>query len=252
MIPKTFFNKMAKDLGYTERPYVRIEELIDRVNWLLEPNIEWTRVALNFDNFQGACGTTTMDGYTVTQATTGAVSIVNGVLLIDSAGGGEGQGLNVQKTTGPYFVPAANRTIWFKCRFKVVDNANDVQLFIGLAEADTTLITSSEMDETNSDFVGFSIEKDAAGAMKCHACNTTDGDEDTAATLVNDTWTEVAFRINGVTSIDFWIDGTKATLSNITADNIPTSNLIPSFVCQADDGGTDPILHVKYYEVMAN
>lgn len=190
----------------------------------------------------------TMAGYTVTQASAGTFALtdeVGGVALADSASGTQHQGVNVQKL-GECFKPAADKDIWYECRFKVVDTAITPQLFVGLADIDGTLLPSGALD-ANADYVGLTVLTTLAGVSELSACKATAQSQVTGIkTLVEDTYVKFAFKISGVTKIEYWIDDVKGSSTLLTA-NIPIVDLTPTFVCQTDST-TDPILHIDYYK----
>lgn len=190
----------------------------------------------------------TMAGYTVTQATSGTFALtdeVGGVALVDCGAGTQHQGANVQKLGLP-FKPAASKDIWYECRFKVVDTAITPQLFVGLADIDATLLPSGALD-ANADYVGLTVLTTLAGVSQLSACKATNQVQVTGIkTLVEDTYVRFAFKITGVTKIEYWIDGVKGSSSLLTA-GIPIVDMTPTFVCQADST-TDPILHLDYYK----
>ena len=205
-----------------------------------DPNVAHS-IFEDFNNIDAA----TLAGYTVTQASAGTFALsdaAGGVALVDSGSATVTQGANVQKL-GECFKPAVGNDIWFECRVKVADTFDKAELFIGLAITDTTIIDTSSNSST--DHVGwqcvtddgvllFSAEKGGTGATKA------------AATIAEDTWITLGFKVNGVTSIEHWVNGVKIATTHLTA-NISVAELTPSFVCQS--GGTnDPILHIDWFK----
>jgi len=200
----------------------------------------------DFSNFPAAPSGTTLAGWTVTQATTGQVSLESaantpgGVLLIDSNSATATQGVQIQKAD-LIFKPAAGKDMWFECRLKIVDTFDKAEIFAGLSEIDTTLIASSANSSANhigwqcvtdDGVLLFSSEKAGTGATKA------------SVTIEEDTFLTLGFKINGVTDIEHWVNGAKIATTHVTA-NIPTVALSPSFVCQS--GGTnDPIMHLDW------
>jgi hypothetical protein len=190
----------------------------------------------------------TMAGYTVTQASTGTFALtdeVGGVALADCNSGTQHQGVNVQKL-GECFKPAADKDIWFEGRFKVEDTATTAQIFFGLADIDGTLLPSGALD-ANADYVGLTVLTTLAGVAELSACKATAQSQVTGIkTLVDGVYVKFGFKINGVTSIEYWIDDIKGSSTLLTA-NIPIVDLTPTFVCQTDST-TDPILHIDYFK----
>ena len=204
-----------------------------------------------FEDFTGpmqgdATGTTNLDGWTITQATAGAVSLdatnPGGVLLIDSASTTTAQGVNAQATESLVFVPAANKDIWFEARWKIVDTYDKAEIFVGLSATDTSIIAGADMTAANH--IGWECHTDDGvllfGAEKAG----TEATPVSSNTIAEATYVRTGFKINGITEVEFWVDGAKNSSTHVTA-NIPIVSMCPSFVCHS--GGTnDPIMHLDW------
>jgi hypothetical protein len=194
----------------------------------------------------------TMAGYTVTQATTGTFAMgseVGGTALADSNSTTQHQGVNVQKL-GPCFTPAANKDLWFECRFKVVDTYDKCELFVGLAGVDNTLSPNGNLDAANTEYIGFGIETGGAGTMSFYECKATAELKDATSAIAEATYIQVGFKVTGITAIAAYVNGAAITLTNVVASGIPVTDVMtPSFVCQTD-GTNDPILHIDWYRVI--
>jgi hypothetical protein len=189
------------------------------------------------------------DEWTITQATTGTAALgtdtSGGTLVCDSNSTTSTQGVNVQHTAGPVIIPAAGKHIWAEFCVKVTDTIDKGEVFVGLAEADTTIIGTSALSTSNH--IGwYSVTDDGVllfGAAKAAAAATK-----AATTLVEDTYIKLGFYVNGVTSIQQYLDGVATSAAHATA-NVPIVKLIPSFVCQSA-GTNDPILTVDWYKIV--
>jgi hypothetical protein len=196
------------------------------------------------ESFTSYDAAATTGDYVLTAATAGTAAIsiaAPGVLEVDSASSTSTQGATLQRAKSA-FLPAAGKDIWFECTIKVVDTFDKVELFAGLSELDTTLIASSANSSANhigwqcvtdDGVLLFSAEKAGAGATKA------------AATIAEDTYIKLGFRVIGVTEIEQYINGVLTGTNHVTA-NIPVVAIYPSFVCQSA-GTNDPILHIKGY-----
>ena len=197
-----------------------------------------------------ATATTNLDGWTVTQAVTGAVDISDtaqgGVLLMDSNSTTAAQGVQIQYTEGTLpFIPVAGQDIWFECRVKVVDTYDKCEFFAGLSAADTSIIAGSDM--TSANHIGFECHTDDGVVLFGAEKAGTEATPVASNTLAEDTWVRLGFKVNGVTNVSHYVDGVLIGTSILTA-NIPIVGLTPSFVCQS--GGTnDPILHIDWVKV---
>jgi hypothetical protein len=183
------------------------------------------------------------DDWTLTQQTTGTAAISTaapGVLEIDSNSTTATQGVNLQNLNA-CFIPAANKSIWYEARVKVVDTYDKAELFIGLANSDTTIIGTSAVSTT--DHIGFScVTDDGVLLFNCEKAGV--GTTGTGTTLAEATYVDLGFHYDGVAdTAQAYVNGV-AVGSAITTTNIPKLAIFPSFVCQS--GGTnDPILHVQ-------
>ena len=189
----------------------------------------------------------TAEDYVITNATAGTAALdaaaQNGVILLDSNSTTATQGIQIQRTAAQ-FVPAAGRTILFETRVKIADTATGPELFLGLANIDTTIIASSVVSTTSH--VGFSSITDNNVLLGLAEKAGVAATGVTTTTLVDDTWATLGFKINGLTDITYYVNG--AAVNKIsTAINIPTVAMAPSFVCQSG-GTTDPILHIDWWK----
>ena len=195
-----------------------------------------------FDDFTDGLPT---GKYTATQATTGTFALgdaLGGVALVDCDSSTVVQGINVQLggTAGEMFKPAANKIIIFTARLKFVDTASGPEFFVGLHETDTTIIGTSAL--TGSNYVGYSSVTDNKVLLSC-AAKAGAASTDTGTTMVEDTYKLLEFRINGVTSIEFFVDGSKVTAASFATAYVPIVEMRPSIVCQSD-GAVDTIVHL--------
>lgn len=189
----------------------------------------------------------TVGDYVLTAATAGTAAIsttLPGVLSIDSASTTSTQGANVQRVKS-CFIPMASSEIWaeFHVKFTGVANLN-VETAIGLFEIDTSVIASSAVSTSNG--IGWtSVTDDGVLLFDCEKA--TAASQTAATTIVSDTWVSLGFYVNGVTSIQQYINGV-ATGTAIATANIPIVRLAPTFVCQS--AGTDqPVLHCGGYRI---
>lgn len=189
----------------------------------------------------------TTGDYVGTQATagTGAISTAApGVLEVDCNSTTQGQGFQIQRTKS-VFIPAAGKHIWAEFKFKVVDTYDKVQLFVGLAEADTSIIASGSISTANH--VGLYGAASNAGTMVLAGSKASTATTTTGTAIAEDTYIKYGLYFDGVTSVTQYINGVASSNTLATA-NIPVVALYPSFVCQTD-GTNDPILHLQGYRI---
>lgn len=194
------------------------------------------------ERFQSYNAAATTGDWVLTQSVAGAAAIstaATAVLELDSNSTTSTQGANLQRVKS-VFVPAAGKDLWFECSVKIVDTFDKVELFVGMSDVETAIIASSANASdnhigwqcvTDDGVLLFSGEKAGTGATRA------------AATIAEDTYIKLGFKVNGVTTVDQYINGVLTGTATATA-NIPIVALVPSFVCQSA-GTNDPIMHIK-------
>lgn len=213
------------------------------LEYFFDPTIG-TLLDEQWNNYDAAA---TTGDYVGTQATAGTAAkstAAIGVLEVDCNSTTQGQGFQIQRTKSA-FLPAAGKHIWAEFKLKVVDTYDKVQLFCGLSEIDTTIIASGANSSANH--IGWEIPTAGAGALTFAGEKAGARGTATSTSIAEDTYIKLGFYVNGVTSIQQYING-AATGSEIATANIPVVAIYPSFVCQTDDTN-DPILHLQGYRI---
>lgn len=186
----------------------------------------------------------------VTNATSGTAILADakgGVLDLDSAAAVDGQGVQIQyggATGAASFVPNANAKIYFEARVKVTDigtsGSDTCDLFVGLAEVDTTVVASGANSTDNH--IGFE-HVDDDGAVDFHSEKAGSRSSSSAVhTLSDGTYVKLGILVDGVSKITPFVNGVAGTA--ITT-NVPIVALTPTLVCQSA-GTTDPIMSVDF------
>jgi hypothetical protein len=200
------------------------------------------------ERWQSYDAAATTGDYVGTQATAGTAAISTaapGVLEVDCNSTTQGQGFQIQRVKSA-FIPAANKSIWFECKLKVVDTFDKIQLFAGLSEADTSIIGSGA--NTSANHIGWEIATAGAGVMTFVSEKAGTRGTVTATTLAEDTYIKLGFFYDGAAdTVQQYINGV-ASGSAVATANIPKVAIYPAFVCQTDDTN-DPILHLQGYRV---
>lgn len=116
----------------------------------------------------------------------------------------------------------AGKKAWFKTRIKVSD-ATQSDFIVGLSDTDTSPLDSSDgVFFYKADGVATLDFKVAVGAVESVAAS--------IATVVDDTYLELAFYYDGKTTIAYSVDGTQE--GTLTNDTIPTAEITPVFGIQ--------------------
>lgn len=133
------------------------------------------------------------------------------------------------------FVAKAGYNIHFECRFRIHTGLGSgtvalTSLLMGLSVVDTTLLASSAIGTT--DFIGFYKAASATmgGVVRTSSTSTT-----TALTAAGvsgftptiSTWYTVGFKLNGRTSITYYVDfGNGNSVSSTTMTNLPANTVV--------------------------
>ena len=155
--------------------------------------------------------------------------------------------MNLQRTGGPFIVPAAGKDIWYETEIKVVDTFDKIELFAGLSEVDTAIIDGTPSMASTNILAFYCVTGDGVLLFAGEKAGTA-SDLITTATIEEATYIDIGFRTKGITSAQAYINGVKYGAPIATA-GIPIVKLVPSFVCQSF-GTNDPILHVAGYRVL--
>jgi len=192
-----------------------------------------------FNDFMDEVDITDDDGWSLTQSnSTGTVHVeavaAGGVLEIDSAGSAADDSINAQLENCAV-KPAAGANIWFEARVKVEDATQ--QYFIGLAAVDTTLMASGALDDV-SDKAGFFHAVASTDNKISSVTARTSADDATTdvASVVDDTWMTIGFRITGLTQIEFYVNGVLVETGS-TAANIPNAGMCLSVFSGYESAG---------------
>lgn len=186
--------------------------------------------------------------WTTTQATSGTMALTDaqgGQVQLNSGATTDNQGIQAQLggTNGETILAAAGVTIWFEAIFKLTASGTGPQLFMGLAETDTTIIASGAMSGTN--YIGFQSVTDnnviLLNGTKASAAATV-----ATGTLTDATWYKLGFKVTGVTKVEQWLNGNQlAAAFALATANIPIVETRLSLVCQAN-GTTQPVLWIDH------
>jgi len=203
-------------------------------------------------DFMGPLDPTDACGWEVTQATSGALDSVIGVggeLHATAGAATADQGVNAQ-LLNCCVKPAAGKTIWFETRAQF-SNLDPNQYFVGIASTDTTLIAGGELDETNPSSIGFfqDVNSDADNigciTQKAGSNETTEN----VAEISEATWVKLGFRVNGVSSVQFYVDGELVETSSDTDDIADGVEMCLSLVCQNEDGSNTNTLKLDWVRI---
>jgi hypothetical protein len=178
----------------------------------------------------------TTGDYVLTQATSGTAAISTSdscALKLDAGATTNTQGPNVQRLkTG--FVSAANKDLWFECKFKVTSATLKFMMFYGIAESNTAIIAASALASINN--IGWSsVTGDGVilfGATKASTATT-----QASFTAVSGTTYRLGFFYDGTAdTVQQYINGVP-TGTAIATTYIPKVITYPSMVIQS--AGTD-------------
>jgi hypothetical protein len=166
---------------------------------------------------------------TVTEVGTGNTTAVNdtnsGSSMLITTAANEYDGINLQ-VKGESFKLTASKPLYFGCKFKVSD-ATQSDIFVGLAETDTTLMATATahaiaLGGDGAFFSKLDASTTLAGKMYLDGAQTATADYGTA--LIDDTYVTCEIYWNGST-LFYYIDG---TMVNRIAASLGDGEMTPS------------------------
>ena len=142
---------------------------------------------------------------------TGAVTISDdlayGYATLAVTDATDNYGLSLQFTAvngaGAFVLPAANKVTVFETRIQIAD-ATQCDFFAGLSISDTDIAAAAGAFIDATDFVGFEKDDGDAYIDFSAAKNSSETKNSAIVTMSNSTWTTLAFRADGVTSLTPW------------------------------------------------
>lgn len=136
-------------------------------------------------------------------------------------------------------IPRTGNIINFHCRFQITSTITNAAFIIGLVPVDTTILATSAIGVT--DLIGFYKTFGAAtgGVLRKSSSSTTTTLNTANSTPVISTWYDYQFKLNGTSSIDYFINGVKTSSS--TMSNIPVVGLTPSIAFTNHTGAAGTI-----------
>lgn len=175
--------------------------------------------------------------WTVTEVGSGsrALTDINGGALLVTNAAADNDRNELQKV-GEGFLLADGKKAFFKARFKVSD-ATQSDFLIGLAVTDTTLQGSVD-DDGVTDGIMFSKDDGDASLDVSVQKNTTTGQNRAAAiaTVVDDTFLEVAWAFDGVSEVKYFVDGVHKGSLDASSTYLPDTELTVSFAMMNGEG----------------
>jgi hypothetical protein len=207
-----------------------------------------------FTHYLDPIDVTNDDGYDIDTVTSGAIdgvaTIATGALLVDSAGNAsEDDGINVQLTNCGV-LPTASTEIWFEARVQMNDTSALIsQFFVGLCEVQTAIIASGALEDTD-DKCGFFRQGDTTGDRLESVTARAAADDITAdvATVADATWVKLGFKITGLSTVEFYVDGVLVETGS-TAANIPNKLMVLSYVAQTQGASKDAELTIDWVRI---
>lgn len=140
----------------------------------------------------------------------GAVTLTDdalyGYLTLAVTSTTDNHGLNIQCTAGgagEFAEMIANKILVFETRIQVND-ATQSDFFAGLAITDTDLAAATGAFIDATDYVGFEKDDGDTNVDFVSAQNSTETKKTAITTAADDTWLTLAFRADGVSSIQPW------------------------------------------------
>lgn len=207
-----------------------------------------------FEDYLGPLDNTDDDGFAITATTSGALTPhtdAGGSLLVDSAGNASADDGIEAQVLGVRWKPAAGKKLWFEARVRMTDiDTTPDQFYLGLASIDTSLIASGVIDDVASKVGFFTDDGTTAGQMEFIASKGASEEiqTDAATGLVDATWVNLGFVIDGVTSITPYVNGVAGTALTDT-DDIPIVAMTLSYVAKCEQTAADAEMSVDWVRI---
>lgn len=169
-----------------------------------------------------------------------------GVAILDAGvDTNEFDGVQVQfggnSTTGEMFKPTAGKRIWGEAR---ITSTAAPRYFWGLAQQDTTLVTSNALTSQGLGFSSFTNDNIVIGMAKDGSSTTT---ATSIATITPATFVKLGFKVTGTGLIEFYVDGVKT--ANTIIANIPVTEMKPSFTCHIASNAATGQLKIDWFRI---
>jgi hypothetical protein len=157
-----------------------------------------------WDDFTEAVFNAT-DTWTVVKDTNASVAMVadtsGGEVILSSETTTDDNGASIQGNE--IFLPVAGRKIWFAARMKAVD-VTQHEFCIGLTQ---NFATDPEAMLTASNRIVFQSDDGATTLLAKTEVADSETSTTTTYTLANDTYVDLAFVVDGVGKVDFYVNG---------------------------------------------
>lgn len=157
-----------------------------------------------------------------------AADELNGALLLTNDNADND--LDALQSTEECWKPTVGKNLWFEAKVKVSD-ADDVDMLIGLAITDTTVLDASNR-------INFRLAEGSASIL-CQADSTADSAVSLASgvSAADDTYVVLGFHWDGKNKVDYYVN---RSLVQTTTSGIPTAeNLAISMHIQNGDAAAD-------------
>lgn len=210
------------------------------------------KYVVDYDDFI----TYTAADWTVTETQAGATQAVaaeaagGNIVLTNSAADDD---VNMLTRTQEVFKWAADKRMFFKCRFKVSD-ATQSDVAIGLSITDTSPVASAPTDAF------YFLKTDGAATMVFKVGkNSTYTTSSTIATLTSDTFLTVGFAYNGKTYVDptvptvtnyvfeVYVNDVKVADVNVPSTNVCDDEFVTTILALQNGEAVAKILTVDYF-----
>ncbi len=118
------------------------------------------------------------------------------------------------------FICKSGFNIYMSARFKVTSTVANAAFLIGLKKAGAALGSAAIAVD---DFVGFNMPHTTAAMVGTVRTSDTGTATSTLQTVVIDTWYDLLMRVNGRSSVEFWVNGVRTgqtTMTNLPANTV--------------------------------
>jgi len=183
------------------------------------------------------------DLWTVTNATSGTLAAISGhggVVRVSAGAATDAQGVRSAQPGGAasqFITPAAGRIIVVEALLKDTPQTSTLNSrWFGLATQTTGLGTAGDPDGT--DRIGFIAENDANIKFNYKDASATEYEVDTTYDVTSGNWTKWGFRINGLSSVEWTVNGVAPTIVAATTTYAIPDAIMNITLANVANGGT--------------
>ena len=175
-----------------------------------------------FEDFNACPDADYQAAFTIANHESGTFALTDGaggLMELDTGSPSDGQGLRQVQRIGLPIALAANKDLWWDCRFKAKDNEGDSEFAIGLSKTNNAILnTDNGTPEDAILFYNYAADDTKLGVHTAKgASKETTAD---SGKVITDGWHTVGIKAKGISKLEFWFDD-EIIKTHEDSDDIP-------------------------------